>query len=57
MYDTIIYFEKLTNPDYLILGSIQWKNGQDFCPHTLCLDGKAITEQTEISKSFNADII
>jgi hypothetical protein len=23
------------------LGSIQWQNGQDFCPDTLYLDGKA----------------
>jgi hypothetical protein len=24
------------------LGSIQWKNGQDFCPDTLYLESKAI---------------
>ncbi len=25
------------------LGSIQWKNGQDFCPDTLYIDGKSLT--------------
>ena len=24
------------------LGSIQWKNGQDFCPDTLYIDGETI---------------
>ncbi len=24
------------------LGSIQWKNGQDFCPDTLYMDGETI---------------
>ena len=26
------------------LGSIQWKNGQDFCPDTLFLDSVAVQE-------------
>ena len=26
------------------LGSIQWKNGQDFCPDTLFLDSVAVKE-------------
>ncbi len=26
------------------LGSIQWKNGQDFCPDTLYLEGCAVRE-------------
>ncbi len=25
------------------LGSVQWKNGQDFCPDTLYVDGKSLT--------------
>lgn len=24
------------------LGSVQWKNGQDFCPDTLYMDGKSL---------------
>lgn len=27
------------------LGSIQWKNGQDFCPDTLYLEGKSLTRK------------
>jgi len=26
------------------LGSVQWKNGQDFCPDTLYLEGKRLTK-------------
>ena len=25
------------------LGSVQWKNGQDFCPDTLYIGGKSLT--------------
>lgn len=28
-----------------VLGSVQWKNGQDFCPDTLYMDGKSLTSQ------------
>ena len=28
------------------LGSIQWKNGQDFCPDTLYMDGKSQNNPT-----------
>jgi len=28
------------------LGSIQWQNGQDLCPDTLYIDGKALQNQT-----------
>ncbi|WP_420207964.1 DUF2442 domain-containing protein [Candidatus Electronema sp. JC] len=27
-----------------VMGSIQWKNGQDFCPDTLYLQSKEISE-------------
>ena len=29
------------------LGSVQWKNGQDFCPDTLYLDGISVSESTQ----------
>lgn len=38
-------FRELRDPYYFnsvrpLLGSIQWQNGQDFCPDTLYLDSK-----------------
>jgi hypothetical protein len=29
-----------------VLGSIQWKNGQDFCPDTLYMDSQALNGET-----------
>jgi hypothetical protein len=29
------------------LGSVQWENGQDFCPDTLYEDGIPVTDETE----------
>ena len=34
-----------------VLGSVQWINGQDFCPDTLYLDSTPIVEQIEESSS------
>ena len=31
------------------LGSIQWKNGQDFCPDTLFLDSVAVIEPHKVA--------
>ena len=31
--------KRLFNSVWPVLGSIQWQNGQDFCPDTLYLDG------------------
>ena len=31
------------------LGSVQWENGQDFCPDTLYLDSVPATDSTEIA--------
>jgi hypothetical protein len=32
-----------------VLGSIQWKNGQDFCPDTLYLESKPVeTDGSEV---------
>ena len=30
-----------------VLGSVQWENGQDFCPDTLYMDGVPETPPTE----------
>ena len=30
-----------------VLGSIQWKNGQDFCPDMLYLDGEKLSHHQE----------
>lgn len=35
-----------------VLGSVQWVNGQDFCPDTLYLDSTPIVEQTEESSAL-----
>ena len=34
--------KKLFNSVKAFLGSIQWKNGQDFCPDTLYLESKPV---------------
>jgi len=36
------------------LGSIQWQNGQDFCPDTLYIDGKSRQSQTTRQHSSSA---
>jgi len=36
--------QSLFNSVRPFLGSIQWKNGQDFCPDTLLLDSVAVKE-------------
>lgn len=28
-----------------VLGTVQWKNGQDFCPDTLYLEGESLSAQ------------
>ncbi len=38
------------NSVQLFLGSIQWRNGQDFCPDTLYLDSKAETSSEPSNK-------
>lgn len=42
------FFRELKNKSLFetvkpFLGSVQWKNGQDFCPDTLYIDGKSLT--------------
>ena len=38
------------------LGSIQWRNGQDFCPDMLYLDGKQVEEAAAESSAENKEI-
>jgi len=39
--------KSLFNSVKFFLGSIQWQNGQDFCPDTLYIDSIPITENEE----------
>lgn len=39
------------------LGSIQWRNGQDFCPDMLYLDGKQVEEMSAESSAENEEIV
>lgn len=34
-----------------VLGSVQWENGQDFCPDTLYLEGKPVEEKVLLTKT------
>lgn len=45
--------ESLFNSVTPFLGSIQWKNGQDFCPDTLYLEG---VETSKVVMPQNAEI-
>src|SRR5262245_66174963 len=38
------------------LGSIQWRNGQDFCPDTLYLDSKSVLETSDETVSENTEL-
>lgn len=46
-------FRELQSPHYFnsvrpFLGSIQWQNGQDFCPDTLYMESKSLKDQALI---------
>lgn len=32
-----------------VLGSVEWINGQDFCPDTLSLDGIPVTDAAQVA--------
>jgi hypothetical protein len=38
------------------LGSIQWRNGQDFCPDMLYLDSKRVEEMAAESSGENKEM-
>jgi hypothetical protein len=39
------------------LGSIQWRNGQDFCPDMLYLDGKQVEEMSAESSAQDEETV
>jgi hypothetical protein len=41
--------KRLFNSVRPVLGSIQWQNGQDFCPDTLYLDGVPASEPWQVA--------
>ena len=41
--------KRLFNSVRPVLGSIQWQNGQDFCPDTLYLDGVPAPEPWQVA--------
>ena len=41
--------KRLFNSVRPVLGSIQWQNGQDFCPDTLYLDGVPTPEPWQVA--------
>ncbi len=48
-YTALGFFQELQEPTYFsrvapFLGSIQWPNGQDFCPDTLYEEGEPVAE-------------
>jgi hypothetical protein len=46
--------KRLFNSVRPVLGSIQWQNGQDFCPDTLYLDGVPAPEPSQAATDFFA---
>jgi hypothetical protein len=53
-YLNIGIFQELQNPQHLnfvrpVLGSIQWRNGQDLCPDTLYLDSISVVASQQVA--------
>jgi hypothetical protein len=47
---------KVFNSVKPFLGSIQWQQGQDFCPDTLYLDGVSIEQTSNPSSKQESDV-
>jgi len=51
------FFQELSDKSYfnavrIVLGSIEWPNGQDFCPDTLYEASLPITESATVEVTF-----
>jgi len=44
--------KRLFNSVRPFLGSVQWRNGQDFCPDTLYMEGSSLGSEREIAENL-----